>query len=122
MKKKRIETDQSNLDTIYMSNFLDIIVIFSRTFHMDARDKKKLFKNFVRLVAETPVDPVVRHLVEKSILNDEQAEDILYQITAKNKVRQLLILVRRGPRAFSAFVEALLMEEFEDLADRLECN
>jgi hypothetical protein len=106
-----------------MSNFLDIIVIFSRTFHMDARDKKKLFKNFVRLVTETPVDPVVKHLVEKSILNDEQAEDILYQNTTKNKVRQLLmIIVGRGPRAFSAFVEALRLEEFEDLADRLECN
>jgi hypothetical protein len=38
---------------------------------MDTRDKKKLFKNFVRLVTETPVDPVVRHLVEKHILNDE---------------------------------------------------
>ena len=84
-----------------MSNVFDTIVIFSRTFPMDTRDKKKLFKNFVRLVTETPVDPVVRHLVEKRILNDEQAEDILYQNTVKNKVRQLLmILVRRGPRLF----------------------
>ena len=33
-----------------------------------------------------------------------------------------MILVRRRPRAFSAFVEALRLEEFEDLADRLECN
>jgi len=66
---------------------------------------------------------VVRYLVEKRILNDEQAENILYQNTAKNKVRQLLmILVRRGPRAFSAFVEALRLEEFEGLADRLECK
>ena len=74
-------------------------------------------------MTETPVDPVVRHLVEKSILNDEQAEDILYQNTAKNKVRPLLmILVRRGTRVFSDFVEALRLEEFEDLADRLECN
>ena len=106
-----------------MSNFLDTIVIFSGTFPMDTRDKKKLFKNFVRLVTETPVDPVVRHLVEKRILNDEQAEDILYQNTAKNKVRQrLMILVIRGPRAFSAFVEALRLEEFEGLADRLECK
>ena len=30
--EKKIEIDQSNLDTIYMSNFLDTIVIFSRTF------------------------------------------------------------------------------------------
>ena len=121
--KKRIEIDQSNLDTIYMSNFLENIVIFSRTFHMATRDKQKLFKDFVPLLAETPVDPVIRHLVKKRILNDEQAEDILYQNTAKNKVRQLLmILVRRGPRAFSTFVEALRLEEFEDLADRLECD
>jgi hypothetical protein len=33
-----------------------------------------------------------------------------------------MILVRRRPLAFSAFVEALRLEEFEDLADRLECN
>ena len=106
-----------------MSNVLDTIVIFQRTFPMDTRDKKKLFKNFVRLVTETPVDPVVRHLVEKRILNDEQAEDIVYHNTAKNKLRQrLMILVRRGPRAFSAFVEALRLEEFEGLADHLECN
>jgi hypothetical protein len=71
-----------------MSNGLDNIVIFQRTFPMDTRDKNKLFKNFVRLVTETPVDPVVRHLVEKRILNDEQAEDIVYHNTAKNKLRQ----------------------------------
>ena len=106
-----------------MSNFLEAIVIFSRTFRMDTRGKKKLFKDFVRLVIETSVDPAVRHLVEKRIFNDEQAEYILYQNTPKNKVRQLLmILVRRGPRAFSTFVEALRLEEFEDLADRLECD
>ena len=76
---------------------------------MDTRDKKKLFKNFVRLVTETPVDPVVRHLVEKHILNDEQAEDILYQNTAKNKVRQLLmILVRRGPGLFTLWSKPLV--------------
>jgi hypothetical protein len=69
--KKKIEIDQSNLDTIYMSNFLDTIVIFSRTFPRDTRDKKKLFQDFVRLVTATPVDPVVRHLVEKRILNEE---------------------------------------------------
>ena len=34
---------------------------------MDTRDKKKLYKNCVGLVAETPVDPVVRHMVEKRI-------------------------------------------------------
>ena len=90
---------------------------------MDTRDEKKLSKNFVRLVTETPVDRVVRYLVEKRILNDEEAEDILYQNTANNTVRKLLmILVGRGPRAFSAFVESLRLEEFEDLADRLECN
>ena len=118
--KKRIEIDQSNLDTIYMSNVLETIVILSRTFNMDTRDEKKLFNNFVGLLTETPVNPVLRHLVEKRVLNAEQAEDILYQNTPKNKVRQLLmILVRRGPRAFSAFVEALRLEESEDLANRL---
>ena len=58
--EKRIEIDQSNLDTIYMSNFLFTIVIFLDNLPHDKRDKKKLFKNFVRLMAETPVNPVVK--------------------------------------------------------------
>jgi hypothetical protein len=55
------------------------------------------------------------------ILNDEQAETILYQNMAKNKVL-LIILVRRGPRAFSTFVKDPRLEEFEDLTDPLECD
>ena len=53
---------------------------------MITRDKKTLTGNFVRLVAETPVQPVVRYLEEKRILSDEHVEDILYQNTEKNKV------------------------------------
>ena len=88
---------------------------------MDARDKKKLTKNFVRLVAETPAEPVVKYLVDKCILSDDNAEDILYQNTEKNKVRQLLLtLIRRGPKAYSTFVEALRLSDCISLADILE--
>lgn len=50
---------------------------------MDARNKKKLTKNFVRLVAETPVKTVVDYLRQSLILNDELTEDIMYQNTEK---------------------------------------
>ena len=87
---------------------------------MSIRDKKTLTGNFVRLVAETPVQPVVRYLQEKRILSDEHVEDILYQNTEKNKVRQLLIiLVRRGPKAFNTFVEALRSSDCDTLAELL---
>lgn len=90
---------------------------------MDARDKKKLTKNFVRLVAETPVETVVDYLMQSRIFDDELTENILYQNTEKNKSRQLLmILMRRIPKAFSTFVEALRRSDCNDLADRLECN
>jgi caspase 2 len=90
---------------------------------MDARDKKKLTKNFVRLVAETPAESVSDYLRQSRILTDELWEDVVYQNTEKNKVRQLLmILVRRGPKAFSTFVEALPSSDCENLADLLECN
>jgi len=87
---------------------------------MDAGDKKKLTKNFVRLVAETPVEEVVPYLQEKRILSDEHVEDILYQNTEKNKVRQLLmILIRRGPKAFPTFVEALRLTDCISLVELL---
>ena len=55
---------------------------------MDARNKKKLTTNFVRLVAKTPVKTVVDYLRQSLILNDELTEDILYQNTGK-KSRKL---------------------------------
>lgn len=84
-------------------------------------DKKKLTKNFVRLVAETPVEEVIPYLQEKRILSIEHVEDILYQNTEKNKVRQLLMtLIRRGPKAFPTFVEALRLTDSNSLVELLE--
>ena len=90
---------------------------------MNARDRKKLTKNYVRLVAETPADSVADHLRQSGILTDELWEDIVYQNTEKNKVRQLIsTLLRRGPEAFSTFVEALRAADCEELAERLQCS
>lgn len=84
-------------------------------------DKKKLTKNFVRLVAETPVEEVIPYLQEKRILSIEHVEDILYQNTEKNKVRQLLMtLIRRGPKAFPTVVEALRLTDSNSLVELLE--
>lgn len=66
-------------------------LILPYIFHMDARDKKKLTRNFVRLVTGTPVECVVYYLRQSRILNDELTEDILYQNTEKNKARRLLM-------------------------------
>jgi hypothetical protein len=80
---------------------------------MNRLHTKTLTRNFTRLVAETPVQPVVMYLEEKRI--------IIYQNTDKNKVQQLLtILVRSGPRAFPIFVEALRSIDCDSLADLLE--
>ena len=48
-------------------------------------------------MAETPVEEVVPYVQEKRNISVEKAEDLLYQNTEKNKVRQLIItLVRKG--------------------------
>jgi len=74
-------------------------------------------------MVETPAKSVADYLRQSRILTDELWEDVVYQNTEKNKVGQLLmILVRRGPKAFSTFVEALRSSDCEDLADLLECN
>ena len=90
---------------------------------MNTRDKRKLTKNFVRLVAETPVQSVADHLRQSGILTSELWEDIVYQNTEKNKVRKLLMtVIRRGPKAFCTFVEALRLSECQELAELLECD
>ena len=84
---------------------------------MNRLHKTTLTRNFTRLVAETPDQPVVKYLEEKRIISDEHAEDIIYQNTDKNKVQQLLtILVRSGPKAFPTFVEALRSIDCDSLA------
>ena len=88
---------------------------------MNRLHKTTLTRNFTRLVAETPDQPVVKYLEEKRIISDEHAEDIIYQNTDKSKVQQLLtILVRSGPKAFPTFVEALRSIDCDSLADLLE--
>lgn len=88
---------------------------------MNRQHQKTLIRNFTRLVSEIPVQPVVKYLEEKRVISGEHAEDILYQNTEKNKVRQLLaILVRRGPQAFITFGEALRSSDCDSLANLLE--
>lgn len=89
---------------------------------MNARDRKKLIKHYVVLVAETPAEDVADHLKQSGILTDELWEEIVYQNTEKNKVRQLLkTLVRGGPKAYDIFIEALRLNECHTLVQLLEC-
>ena len=87
---------------------------------MQQEHKKRLTKNYVLLVNETPVTRVVDELVQRGILNEEMREMIHHQPTRKSKARTLLgILPRRGPQAFDAFCSSLLTVERTDLVNVL---
>ena len=90
---------------------------------MERRDEKALTRNFKRLVDETPVQLVTQYLHQQGILSSEHVEEILTQNTEKNRARTLIsTLTRRGPKAFSCFVEALKKAGHNSLAERLECD
>ena len=87
---------------------------------MQKEDRDSLRRNFVRLVREIPVDPVVDRLFQDKILTDEQREEILSKNNSYSKARDLIAtLQRRGPHAFDRFCSALVAEGKGNLANLL---
>ena len=58
------------------------------------------------------------YMLENGILNMGMRDDILCERLESDKNRKLLsIVMKRGPRAFQIFVESLLQNDLNDLAD-----
>ena len=75
-----------------------------------------LAKNRVLLVKETPVDEVLKRLVQQLMVTWEEREFISHLDTKEKRAGALLdLLVKRGPDALDAFCQALLYVQREDL-------
>ncbi|KAF6735216.1 Caspase-2 [Oryzias melastigma] len=85
------------------------------------RDRDTLRKCSVRLVKELVVDELlIQTLVEDAILTENMAESIMVLKTSQQRSFQLVLLLpKRGPRAFKSFCSALKQTEQEHLCDLL---
>ena len=68
-----------------------------------------LAKNHVLLVKETPVDEVLKRLVQQQIVTWEQWEFISRLDTRERRTKALLdLLLKRGPEALDTLCHALI--------------
>uniref|UniRef100_A0A3P8SDR6 Caspase-2 n=1 Tax=Amphiprion percula TaxID=161767 RepID=A0A3P8SDR6_AMPPE len=88
---------------------------------MSARDRQALKRRSADLCKQLVVDELlVQSLQADSILTESMAESILAEQTSqKCSWRLLLLLPKRGPRAFSSFISALKETEQQHLSDLL---
>ncbi|KAF4088187.1 hypothetical protein AMELA_G00079560 [Ameiurus melas] len=88
---------------------------------MNAQDKLALRKNSVTLCKELVVDELlIQYLQAEEILTESMAETILAETTSQKKsCRLLMLLPKRGPRAFITFCAALKETEQEHLFNLL---
>lgn len=85
------------------------------------RDRKTLRKSSATLCKEMVVDELfVQHLQADNILTENMAEQIMVKKTSQQRSWFLLMLLpKRGPRAFSSFCSALKETEQQHLCDLL---
>ncbi|XP_026862527.2 caspase-2 isoform X2 [Electrophorus electricus] len=88
---------------------------------MKARDRQALKKNSVQLLKDMVVDELLIQILQADdVLTEGMAETILNEpISFKRSSRLLLILPKRGPRAFSSFCTALRGTEQQHLCKLL---
>uniref|UniRef100_A0AAQ5YB49 Caspase-2 n=1 Tax=Amphiprion ocellaris TaxID=80972 RepID=A0AAQ5YB49_AMPOC len=88
---------------------------------MSDRDRQALKRRSADLCKQLVVDELlVQSLQADSILTESMAESILAEQTSqKRSWRLLLLLPKRGPRAFSSFISALKETEQQHLSDLL---
>ncbi|KAL0985127.1 hypothetical protein UPYG_G00153230 [Umbra pygmaea] len=81
------------------------------------RDKRALKKNSTALCKDMVVDEMlIQCLQQDDILTDSMAENILAKPTSQNRSWNLLLLLpKRGPRAFKSFCSALRNTEQQHL-------
>lgn len=88
---------------------------------MDDVDRGKLTSNRSFMVKNiTKTMTVVDKLMDERIITDGMKQDIEAERTPDDKNRKLLdIIPRRGPKAFQAFLKALVETDHDFVADRL---
>ena len=70
-------------------------------------DRDNIRKKFVSLVREVPCEDVLPSLFEDGIISHDMVLEILEKPASERNCFLLLLLQRRGPKAFCSFVKAL---------------
>ena len=70
-------------------------------------DREALQRNFTVLVEEVPCIEVLAFLYQERILNQEMVSKILIEPLHPRNFSLIFLLQTRGPKAFSAFLDAL---------------
>ena len=82
-------------------------------------ERDSIRQNFVCLVRELPVHDVLAFLFQDGIFNTRMMEEILELSISDRSFALLMLLQRRGPRAFTSFIKALKHAKREDLVQTL---
>lgn len=75
---------------------------------MEDRDRRKLQKNRLAMLADLEVSEILDYLFQERILSNDECERIRVKETKLDRSRFLLdLLPSKGPKAFACFVSAL---------------
>lgn len=85
-------------------------------------DRDIIRQNFVFLCKEIPCKELVPILFEQCIFSAQVAQEILSEPLHQQNMSFLFILMRRGPKAFAAFIQALKLINRSDIIDALNIN
>lgn len=87
---------------------------------MNQQHKDAIITNFVFLVRELPAKDMADIMHQKEIFTRDMMEKVQIQQIPSNEARKFLeIIVRRGPKAFNAFIQGLKELDRTDIIDRL---
>ena len=82
-------------------------------------ERESIRRNFVSLVEELPCDKVASYLYQDGVISNNMLCEILEFQPTQRSYHLLILLQRRGPRAFQSFIRALKYANREDLAASL---
>ena len=87
---------------------------------MERRHQEALRKNWVFLMDNLIMDGVLDSMMSKEIFTSSMGEEVSVKQIRKDQVTHFLFtLIRRGPRAFDLFLEALRENSQDFIADQL---
>lgn len=87
---------------------------------MEKRHQEALRKNWVYLMDNLILDDLLDLMQEREIFTANMAEEVSVKQTRKDKATHFLFtLIRRGPKAFDMFIEALRETDQSFIADQV---
>lgn len=82
-------------------------------------ERDNIRRNFVCLVRELPCHEVLAFLYQDGIFSENMMNEILELPATERNYALLMLLQRRGPRAYTTFIKALNQAKREDLVQAL---